>query len=402
MRPLRCLVAFSLAVMAFAEPRVAQAADCGPTGHGPVVYVTGTAKNYLAALARALYTAPEPITIIWRGNSSCEAMDATLSNTPLTEQGVIWDPSSLNANNEVMCDMPLPDAGVITADISISDVFPETCIPLPNGLPSDVGDFRGPVQTMAFVVPKASTQKSISATAAYFVYGFGGDSGVAPWIDGNQIFRLDNASGTQRILAVGIGVPVDKWKGVNLDHSAVLISTIGSTSGALADSTIGIIAATNIVGTVVQQMNVLAFKHFGQSCAYYPDSSESSHDKRNVRDGHYAAWAPVHIFTKIDTKGYPVNPDALRVINYLTGTTPPPGGLDLVDVAALNNLVPACAMKVQRQKEMGPMSAFKPTSPCHCYFEYKANGTTSCTPCTMPSECPASAPNCSFGYCESP
>lgn len=131
-------------------------------------------------------------------------------------------------------------------------------------------------------------------------------------------------------------------------------------------------------------------------------SSETSHDKRNVRDGHYALWAPVHIFTKIDGKGYPKNQDALRVINYLTGTTPPPGGLDLVEVAALNNLVPNCAMKVQRHKEMGAMSAFSPTNPCNCYFEKKATGATSCQTCSIASDCPASAPVCSFGYCESP
>ena len=53
----------------------------------------------------------------------------------------------------------------VQADIGVSDVFPSTCMALPNGLPSNVHDFSGPVQTMTFVTPHASTQESISAEA---------------------------------------------------------------------------------------------------------------------------------------------------------------------------------------------------------------------------------------------
>jgi len=255
---------------------------------------------------------------------------------------------------------------------------------------------------MTFVAPKASQQTAISATAAFFVYGFGAESGVAPWTDASRIFRLDDASGTQRILAAGINVPYAKWKGVNADHSALMITEITTTPEQSADATIGILAATNITDSLALAMRVLAFKHFGQSCAYYPDSSESSRDKRNVRDGHYALWGPVHIFTKLDSKGYPVSDNAARVINYLTGATPPPGGLDLIEVAARNNLVPTCAMKVKRDSEMGPMSQFAAQNPCNCAFEKVATGSTQCQPCTAPADCPSSAPVCSFHYCESP
>jgi hypothetical protein len=385
------------------DPGPSAAAECGSVANGPIVWVTGTAKNYLAALARTLFVDPDPITIIWRGNSSCEALDATLNGTGLGEKGAYWDPSSTAPNNQVDCNMPPLDAGGgIKADISITDVFASTCMPLPNGLPNNVGDFLGPVQTMTFIVPQASTEKSISANGAYFVYGFGGESGVSPWTDPLSIFRLDNASGTQRIIAAGIGVPVDRWRGVNVDHSAILIKEVTSPEPGTAQATIGILAATNITDTLQTQLNVLAYKHRGQQCAYYPDSSPSSRDKRNVRDGHYALWAPLHIFTKIDAKGYPQNPHAGRVINYLTGATPPPGNLDLVQVAAINNLVPTCAMRVKRESEMGPLSPFAATNPCHCHFEKVAAGASSCTPCQVSSDCPASAPVCSFGACESP
>lgn len=377
------------------------AADCSTVNKNPVVWVTGTAKNYLAALARVLYTDSKPITILWRGNSSCEALDATLNGAPLTETATYWD-ASVTPNDEVQCTIGPLDGGTIHADISITDVFPTTCVPLPNGLPNDIGDFLGPVQTMTFIVPKASLQNSISATAAFFVYGFGSDSGVAPWTDAANIYRLDNASGTQRILAAAINVPAAKWKGVNIDHSALMISAIKSATAQAADSTIGILAATNITDDLALQLKVLAYKHYGQSCAYYPDSSESAKDKRNVRDGHYAPWAPIHIFTKIDSKGYPLSENASRVINYLTGATLPPGGLDLIQVAAKNNLVPTCAMRVKRESEMGPMAPFAAPNPCNCAFEKVATGATSCQQCTAPTDCPPGAPVCSFGYCESP
>jgi hypothetical protein len=395
---LAMLAAACAALLSWGTP--SWAAECGATGHGPVVWVTGTAKNYLAALARALYVDSNPITIIWRGQSSCDALDSTLSATPLSGTGSYWDPSQ--SSDEVSCTIPELDAGTVTADISITDIFASTCVALPNGLPNNVGDYFGPVQTMTFVVPEASSQKAISATAAYFVYGFGKDSGVEPWTDPTYIFRLDDASGTQRIISAGIGVPADKWKGTNAGYSAVMITDLTSVAAAAANSTIGILAATNITDTLVPQLNVLAYKHYGQACAYYPDSSESSRDKRNVRDGHYALWAPIHLFTRLDSKGVPTSSDALRVINYLTGATSPPGGVDLVQVAALNNLVPTCAMKVKREREMGALTTFSPQNPCNCYFEKVATGVTSCTACTGQADCTASQAVCSFGYCETP
>jgi hypothetical protein len=374
--------------------------DCSSINGNPVVYVTGTAENYVSALARALFVDTTPLTVIWVGNSSCDSLGAILDGTPLTGSATYWDPSSSASNGEETCTLPALEGGSVVADIGVTDVFASTCTPLPNGLPSDVGDFLGPVQTMAFVVPKASTERSISATAAYFVYGFGGASGVAPWTNATNILRMSDASGTQRIIGTGINVPAAKWKGTNVGYSSVMISDITAASTGSAPSTIGVLATSNITSTLATQMNVLAYKHYGQSCAYYPDSSASSHDKRNVRDGHYALWGPVHIFSKLNSGGYPINSNAKRIINYLTGATPPPGGLDMIQVAATSNLIPSCAMKVKRDNEMGPLTSVTPANPCGCDFEYEATGTTACTPCGGPSDCPPSAPVCSFGYCE--
>lgn len=327
--------------------------DCSSINGNPVVYVTGTAENYVSALARTLFVDSDPITIVWLGNSSCIALDAVLNGTPITGSAYYWDPSSTALDGQETCSLPSLDGGGISADVGITDIFAGTCEPLPDGLPGDVGDFLGPVQTMAFVVPKGSTEKSISATAAYFVYGFGADSGVPPWTNASDILRMSSASGTQLMIGMGINVPAEKWKGSNVGHSSVMISQITSASTSAASAMIGILATSNITSSLATQMNVLAYKHYGQDCAYYPDSTSVSHDKRNVRDGHYALWGPIHIFSKVDSKGYPVNTNAARFINYMTGATPPPGGLDLIQVAATNNLVPTCAMKVKRNSGNG-------------------------------------------------
>jgi hypothetical protein len=361
----------------------------------PIVYVSGTAQSYVSALARVLFSAASaPLTIIYQGNSSCVAWDSIINGTPITGTGSYWDPASTSAAS-----CSLPAKGVVP-DVGVADIFASTCTSLPDGLPHDIGDFFGPVQTMSFVVPKVSTQQSISAQAAYLVYGYGAGGGVSPWTRTSNILHLDGASGTQRMIAAAIGVPTEQWQGKDLLYSSMEIDALTSVSAADAPSTIGILAVTNVVGDVPTSINVLAYQHYGQSCGYYPDSSPAGKDKRNVRDGHYAIWGPVHIMSRTQG-GYPVNPDAKRVVEYWTGTMAPPSGVDLIQVDAVNNLVPTCAMRVQRRTEMGPLSTFSPPNPCGCYFEAQA-GQTGCQACTTASSCPASTPTCSFGYCEGP
>lgn len=363
----------------------------------PVVYVSGTAKPYVAALGRVLFAASSsPLTILYQGNSSCIAWDSILNGTPISGTVSYWNPASSSEDNEETCTLAAP----VVPDLGVAGIFASTCTTLPDGLPANIGDFFGPVQTMSFVVPKASTEKSISADAAYFVYGFGASSGVPPWTQASNILRFDGASGTQRMIGAAIGVPTADWQGVDLSYTANMIAALTSTSAANAPSTLGILALTDIVDNVGTSLNVLAYQHFGQSCAYYPDSTPSAKDKVNVRDGHYAIWGPLHFMSRT-AGGYPVGAGAKRVVEYWTGTVAPPSGVDLIQVDTLNNLVPTCAMRVQRQTEMGTLSAYSPSNPCGCYFEAQSGGT-SCRTCTTASTCPASAPSCSFGYCEAP
>src|SRR5262249_36923352 len=119
--------------------------------------------------------------------------------------------------------MPMPPPA---ADITVTDLFAQSCTPLPNGLPQTIGDLFGPVQTMLFIAPKASSERAISAAGAYYVFGFGAQSGTAPWTDNAFIYRLADESGTQRILGAGIGVPADQWKGTNLQNSGPLLKKV--------------------------------------------------------------------------------------------------------------------------------------------------------------------------------
>jgi len=66
----------------------------------PVVYVSGTAKPYVAALARVLYSAASgALTVLYQGNSSCVAWDSILNGTPITGTASYWNPGSATVDN---------------------------------------------------------------------------------------------------------------------------------------------------------------------------------------------------------------------------------------------------------------------------------------------------------------
>ena len=62
-------------------------------------------------------------------------------------------------------------------------------------------------------VQKTSTEKSISAEAAYVVFGWAGQSSntVAPWTDPTQMFIRKPTSGTESMISWAIGLAPTKW-----------------------------------------------------------------------------------------------------------------------------------------------------------------------------------------------
>lgn len=362
------------------------------------LYITGStaAKPILSEIAKILIAQTLPVTMVYAGQGSCAGIDAVLNGTPVFGSGAsglsYWDLTG----TESKCDAPTGTAGVM-ADVGISDVFATTCFPLPGGLPSNVQDFLGPVQTMTFVVPKSSPEKSISAEAAYYVFGFGPDSGVSPWTDKAWILHRDNQSGTQRMIAAAIGVAADRWRGTATTSSGDLVTRL--TGAGTGSQAIGVLAA-DVAQNNRGVLNTLAYQHTGQACGYFPDRDASSNEKINVRDGHYAIWGPLHLLTRVSNAGFPVNASATDVIGYIAGTKVPPSGLDLIALEAQSHVVPQCAMRVKRVQELGPLASMAPDGACGCYYEKVANGVTACAPCTAAKDCPKAAPVCSYGYCE--
>ncbi|MET0593636.1 MAG: hypothetical protein ABW133_13110 [Polyangiaceae bacterium] len=364
-------------------------ADCNTLAN-PLYVVGSTAvKPYLAAIARIELAQTPPVTILYAEQGSCVGVSAVLNATPAAGPFAFWDA----AGTEQSCTVPAP----VTAHIGVSDVFATSCLRLPGGLPSNVGDFLGPVQSMAFVAPKGSTQTTISAEAAYYVYGFGSGSGADPWVDEARIFQRDASSGTQRMIAAAIAVDGTTWRGTRTTGSGDMRAKV--TAALPSEGAIGILSS-EVAQENRNTLRVLAYQHYGQSCGYFPDKDETSNEKQNVRDGHYAIWGPLHLFTLMGSNGYPASAQAADVIGFMTGTRAAPNGLDLVALEAEHHVIPQCAMQVSRTDEIGPMSSFAPPQSCGCYYEKVANGSTSCMPCSNKTDCPTATPFCNYGYCE--
>lgn len=396
-----------VAMAALAPGRAA--ADPCEMDSGKVLYIAGPDSmiNVLRGVAAALWD--EETKVFYKGYPSCLGISTLVNNEPTTP-----DPAEIGTPDahlvsfwpgdpevEMQCDLPFDaeDEGEpeIPADIVLSEVFPTTCSSYPNGLGS-IHDFQGPALGFGFIVHPDSSAVSISAEAAYLAYGFGAESNVVePWTDPMRILHRDANSGTENIFAKTIGLDVNKWAGTSLNSTGVLLSQVADATGADVDSTLGG-ANVSILDQRRDDLRVLAYQHYDQTCGYFPDSTPTRFDKRNLRDGHYPIWGIVHILTRVDAGGLPVNAGANRFINLVLGTAEI-AGLDPIALEAEGGLIPQCAMNVIRDEDGGPLASSQPLRPCGCYYESLV-GETDCEVCTSSAECPKDRPECSYGFCE--
>jgi ABC-type phosphate transport system substrate-binding protein len=385
---------------------------------GTVIYVTGStaAKPFLQQIAQQLSL--QKVFVVYAASGSCVGVDAIINGTlmksgaaPLPASATYWESSSSAGK---ACDLP---AGGVSADLGISDVFAPSCpgFELANLEALKIRDAHGPIQTMTFAVPSNSKLREISQQAAYLVFGFGNGGQVldpsgkaAIWSDEAAILQRSSSSGTQAMLAAAIGVPATRWKGKSnksSDDVAAALQAATATQAA-ADATIGILGADYIDSRNLRaQIRVLAYQDTHQACAVTPDSTDTAKDKRNVRDGHYPIWGPLHLLYKVNAAGDPQNP-AIRaqlvdMVGYLAGSKALPNGVSLIDVYAQSGLVPECAMRVGRSADGGAIVPTKPAAPCACLFEKKATGATACAACKVQGDC-AAGETCSQGFCERP
>lgn len=374
------------------------AADCN-TLPNPVYIQTGdTQEPLMKSLGQSLRESKvNPITIIYKTSGSCTNIDAMYKATSLTTnpqyipsstEDPTWDPSKPTPQCTI-------DPSGVPLDLAISALFVSSCDP--STPPAGIGLFQGPVQPYVFIVPKASSQKAITAEEAYFVFGFGAAGKIEPWTDESSYFIRTTTKSTLLTMAAAIGVPGAKWKGVMLDKSSEVLNSVATSPN--PEKTIGIMGA-EIYDANRDKVNTLAFRAFKQTHAYYPDATATSFDKRNVRDGHYTIWSPTVYLAPVDAQGNLKNARVKYIVDMiLSKTVTPTPDFNPLDIIISKGLVPDCAMQVTRSFEGGDLSLYSPAERCGCYYESRVGSPgASCTVCSTDVEC--NGGKCRFGYCE--
>ena len=371
-------------------------------GRAQVIWITGS-SNFpptLAQLAPLLIQAG--FTPVFQITNSCTGVDDAFNNKPIVNPTP--SPTAKYATYYTADKMShvcqLPTSGV-NVDIGESDVYSASCTNGPvAGMGNSIGEYLGPIQAMAFVVPGASKETTISAEMAHAIFGQGGDDGgAAPWTNPSLYFVRNKNTGTQTMIGKAITVPAgafwgtDQGTATNLDAKMRII-----TDPTQAEQAIGIISV-DVYDSDRSNLRALAFKAPGQECAYLPDSDAFKKDKRNVRDGHYPIWGPIHFYTPV-ANGVPVSPGAQAFVSVVSVPNISKG---LLDAFIGSSLVANCAMTVQRSSELGPLSVYSPPFQCGCYFEASTNGSAppECQACSTANDCTDPAhPACNLGFCE--
>jgi hypothetical protein len=394
--------ASALSVLAITQ--LAAAADC-PTDLPNPIYGTG-GSAFTPAIAQIAAKLAGNITVFWADPSGCNAINAfAQSGYTITGSTSYWT----SAGTQVTC--TLPTAGV-PADFGNVNVDPTSCAGITK-VPDGVGDFIGPAQSTNLIVNKASDYTSISAEAAYFVFGFGGAAGqVAPWTNDANVFVRSGLSAVHLLVSKAIGVPPTAFKGTLLTSNGQTVSAVSAGSfpnpptGFVFDplASIGYVSAQN-ADLNRATLKTLAYQHTGQDCGYWPDSTPEAFDKINVRDGRYYIWSYNHFLAKVDSNGEIINPNVRKFVGYITGAETPPAGLDPKAIIVSTYNIPLCAMHVKRDYDLGPLQCYAPPEPCDCQFEKLATGTTACTACETEgskAECAevGAKSTCRNGYCE--
>lgn len=405
MRRLHFLLLSAIPIALAAHARPAEAAtDCSTLQNVLYLQVGDTQVNLMKQLGRKLRdNTGKPITLAWVTGGSCTNITLMYTQNarvtkdfdyvPSTAEVPTWDGTTLK------CTPPNPaGAGTpgVFPDIGNSALFNSAC-PGGDTPPNTLALTLGPRQAYVLAVPEGSTQTAITFEEAYYVFGFGAAGMISPWMDETQIFIRTATKSTQVAWAKSLGVPPDKFKGVPNDGSPAVVTSVANAQGPNIEKAIGLLGA-EVYDNTRATLNILAYRAPHQWAAYYPDSTSSSRDKKNVRDGHYTVWSPTVWMDYIDaTSGDPVKPDTRYVIDLISGqdVTPAPN-FDANEVIARVGLVPDCAMRVTRDFEGGPLRRYTPATSCTCKFESIVDATA-CDTCT--DTCPGTKV-CRQGFCE--
>ncbi len=385
------------AISAVAPPTV-KCADAGPN----VIYMTGTSDfgPLLKQVTPLLMANTPPYRPIFMAGTSCGGVSSVFDPT-LTLIKDVPGTSTKAANyayyfddtgTQVSC---LLNPAGNTVDIGASNLYSTVCNT--NFVPSEtVAGYLGPVVTFGLTVPAVSTQSSISVEAAHIIFGLGGQNpnGIAasPWIDPAYYSIRNSGAGSTALAAQLIQVPRTGFWGVDRLSTDAISTTLKDS--AQPEESIGILSI-DYADKGRGNLRVLYLQGEGQLTGFLPDSTPTSFNKENVRDGHYPLWGYVHFYTA-NINGAP----SAAAGAFVTGFSVPKLDGALVDAMIDASLVPQCAMQVARSTEMGDFLHNPNNYQCGCHFDFRTTGKASCKTCTTSNDCTASSPACNYGFCE--
>lgn len=384
-----------------------------PVARPEVIFMNGSTNFTPFIRAMVPVVTPSGFTIIWQPTSSCTGADTVFNVDPTrrvmrnptnsnTSFAAYYTPASPNGTPCLLGNSPRSTGpGQEPVDIGQSDIFATTCpsgaVPFNTydpgvGAFADVRHYLGPVQAMTFVVPAASTERGISAEAARQLFGAG--QPIAPWTVPGSYWIRSPTTGTAGIISRGISVPATDLWGVDQRTAPNMVAQVKSVSTNAVNQTIGMLSM-DFADRERSNLHILYFQPRGASYGFLPDARPTTRDKANVRDGHYPLWGPIHLYTRANNGDISA---AARA--FVTQFTVPRPEQSLLDAIIETANVPLCAMRVTRDVEMGPLSAWEAPFQCHCYYDAKVNGGNTCKSCRGPIDCPDTAPACNLGYCE--
>jgi hypothetical protein len=341
-----------------------------------------------------------PYTIVYVNTGSCGGSNQFFTDAVMSTNGVYFPATFDPAGGAKPPACTIVAADNVKPDIAFSDVDPTLC-PAPSPKPADVNDFLGPVNDMVLVVPSTSTQQAISAEDVYLMFGMGATGGVMPWNDPMYYFIRGNTSGTRAMIAANAQLGKHAWQGMEQSGSGPVFDGVSAQANlATNEKTVGILGEDFYdSGNNRTSVKALAFRAFKQKKAWWPDSSLTARDRKNVRDGHYKVWGYVHMLAHT-TGGTPTNSKAQFIINLLQQKSTFTA-FDTQDAITDAHLTPTCAMHVTHDIEGGDQKPYSPDKPCDCSFEARATGVAAPPGCTA---CPAgtcATGVCRKGFCES-
>ncbi len=282
-------------------------------------------------------------------------------------------------------------------------------------IPSGAAKFVATVQTVNFIAHVSSLEESISAEAAYHIYGFGpGAYDIAPWNEPLALFGRQTGAFVSQLVGHIINVPATNFvyqDGKTYNTNGEVVTAVGTWP--TPEEALGFVSGSNAqAGEYASPPTIktLAYQHYDQDCAYLPDSSRTRPDRANVRSGQYFIWTPGWFYSKVGSNGEPENDAVRKLIRWVDGSLDAPEGIPVQEIVIGAGDVPLCAMQATRpQGDLSAIQSYAPSNPCNGWYEFTATGNTTYQACDATADCDGAEQDtegaeigeqCRFGFCE--